>query len=98
MLVAMTTPGDEKDHGRGGGDEEVEEVDVAMRTPGDENGHGGFYFGPEVTLVGNNGLIYFSVQPLIKKGRKWIWKILFWAGGHIGGAIMGNGGHLNGLI
>ena len=40
----MTTPGDEKDHGLGGGDEEVDEVDevdVAMRTPGDENGHGG---------------------------------------------------------
>ena len=41
MLVVMTTPGDEKDHGRGGGDEEVDEVDVAMRTPGDENDHGG---------------------------------------------------------
>ena len=37
MLVAMTTPGDEKDHGGGGGDE----VDIAMRTPGDENDHGG---------------------------------------------------------
>ena len=41
LLHAMTTPGDAKDHGGGGSDEEVDEVDVAMRTPGDENDHGG---------------------------------------------------------